>query len=131
MSPSCGVVRFSLQLGSRSGGQVYRIGAIPTTNTRPFTDTDFFSHLKGCNVWYIQNDQLSCDGSSVTVFHSGWCMEAGDVVSVEIERGPNKSVMRLKVDGRPGKMARGLPNTKELYLVVRLCNAEQSYTILP
>ncbi len=58
-------------------------------------------------------------------------MGAGDVVSVEIKRGPNESVMRLQVDGRPGKEARGLPNADELYLVVQLYNAQQSYALLP
>ena len=130
MPPNCGVVRFSLQLGSQDGGQVYRIGVIPATNTRPITDTAFFTHHKGCNVWFIQDDAVFCNGSS-EAFFSPCCMEAGDIVSVEIERGPSESVMRLKVDGRPGKMARGLPNTEELYLVVRLCNVEQSYTLLP
>ena len=80
-------------------------------------------------MWYIQDDEVSCDGSSVEF--SPDCMGAGDVVSVEIERGPNESVMRLQVDGRPGKEARGLPNSGELYLVVQLCNAQQSYTLLP
>ncbi len=57
-------------------------------------------------------------------------MKAGDVVSVEVHRGPSESVMRLKVDGRPAKEARGLPNMEELYLVVSIFNDQQSYTLL-
>jgi hypothetical protein len=132
MPPNCGIVRFSLQLGNRDGGNVYSIGVIPASNTLPFTDPNFrFRFLsRGSNIWFIQNDAIWCNGSNVEGYFAPQCMKAGDVVSVEVHRGPSESVMRLKVDGRPAKEARGLPNMEELYLVVSIFNDQQSYTLL-
>ncbi len=128
--PNCGVVRFRFQLGSQDGGYVYSIGVIPAANTHPFTYDRFDAFSNGCNVWFIQNDAIFCNGENVEDYFSPNCMDSGDIVSVEVQRWAKESVLRLKVDGRPAKEAR-VPNAGELYLVVRPQNAEQSYTLLP
>ena len=58
------------------------------------------------------------------------CMGAGDVVSLELDRGCDGSVLKIRVDGRPEKEMRGLPSGGVLHPFVVVMNDEQSYTLL-
>ncbi len=52
----------------------------------------------------------------------------GDVATVELERAPG--VLRVRVAGKTPRELRGLPIDGMLFPIMRLCNSEQSITML-
>ena len=129
--PECGIVRWRVQLGSEGGGNVYMTGVVLTSDERPFAQ-NFSNYLEvGGNLCFFQDDAVWRNGTKVEGYFSPGCMQEGDLLQLELERGVDESVLRLTVDGRPAKEIRGLPSEGVLYPIVHLLNSKQSYTLLP
>jgi hypothetical protein len=129
--PECGIVRWRVQLGSDSGGNVHMVGVVLASDERPFAES-FSTYLsKSSNLCFFQDDAVWRNGTKCEGYFSPQCMKEGDVVLLELERGASESVLRINVDGRPAKEMCGLPSDGVLHPVVHLLNSKQSYTLLP
>ena len=81
--------------------------------------------------WCFQDDAMHPNGQ----LQGNWLdpnhFDAGDVVTVELERAPGVGgVLRLRVAGKMPRELRGLPSDGVLYPIVDLMSSKQSITIV-
>ena len=120
----CGLVRWVVQLGKESGGRVYMLGVA----------SDAFNEHNSpspCESWFFRDNCMFSNGQQQGEDFDPPPFDAGDVVTVELERAPGvDGVLRVRVAGKTPRELKGLPRDGMLYPIVCLCSSKQSITMV-